>query len=771
MKQKVERSAGLFIPGIIPGIALGLFLNGYWLIDKFPPGSRQLFFITFLASLLGIAGYSLLLRWMMDHYPVLPVAQKLSLLGSSVLIGTVLLFAGTNQWTTNPRYITLLLPTHRLQVSMLPGQPAGETALIWIHTSFGDVSYDSIKYKGWKRDGDQLVLQDPANNSLSWSGKPGEMIQLIFHNSLPNGKAVISWDGQEETLNLSSERTNISHSFSIPFYTGRTFVLLLGILNFVILAFAFSLLLWERRAILNQTLRQSFASATIRWDAREVMLLLGVIVLALLLRAFHLGNLYPAVDEYYQLIAAKQILSGAALSSVYQRSLWIVTLPVTAAMHIFGYELWAARSVGVLFNVLAIIPLYLLMRKINRAIAVLASLLYATSPWIITFARVVREYAYYPFYFYWIFLAMVLFIEGIPDSFVLQRDWKIFFKARMGILGVVLLFPPIYGLYVDSLSTFRIVLLAYLVFGLFILLKFNLRDKLNLLVLILAGSGILIAANKELERQIGLLSLVPKFNPFPIQYFFPNPQQQWYFDRFVPVAVIGILCSALLCFLVRRVNFVPLFLLTQFAIFLGFFIFFSKTFFHTRHLSTTELWYILLSAIGLYAVWELVYALLALKGSTVKIILALFLGVTVINPQQTLLPTLSTNPDMPISEDYYHDMSIVQSYMLPHTEAGDVLISTVYGLYATWEGEPQFHTIYRITSQTPKQDVFALVDQNPSGWIVIDQIRLDQASMTIKDFAGKDQIEYIGLFGDEYVWRWQHLSANTSIPGVLEKEQ
>ncbi len=491
--KDIERNIGLIGPGMILGVGFGLFLNGYWLIDKFPAGSRQLLFVTILASLLGMAGYYLLLRWMRDHSRAFPMGQRLSLIGSSVLVGVILFFAGTNQWTTNPRYVTLLLPTHRLQVSLMPAQPSGETDLTWFNTSLGDVSYDSLNIKGWKREDYQLVLQDPSNNALSWTGKPGEMIQLIFRNSAPGGKATLSWDGQEETINLSSERTTYTHSFPIPFYAGRTFVLLLGILNFVILSLAFSLFVWEKRELLVQAIRQSFARTTIRWDAPEVMLLLGVIILAFLLRVFNLGNLYPAVDEYYQLIAAKQILQGAALGSVYQRSLWVVTLPVTVAMRIFGNELGVARSVGVLFNVLAIVPLYFLMRKINRALAVLSSLLYATSPWIITFARVVREYAYYPFYFYWIILVMVLFIEGMPEGFVIQRDWKIFFKTRMGVLGLALILPPIYGFAIDHLSTFRIVLLAYFVFGLFILRKFNLRNGGNLIVLILISGGILIS--------------------------------------------------------------------------------------------------------------------------------------------------------------------------------------------------------------------------------------------------------------------------------------
>jgi hypothetical protein len=74
-QKKAERNAWLFIPSAILGVGFGLFLNGYWLVDKFPAESRQLLFITTLASLLGMAGYFLLLRWMRDHSRPLPMAQ------------------------------------------------------------------------------------------------------------------------------------------------------------------------------------------------------------------------------------------------------------------------------------------------------------------------------------------------------------------------------------------------------------------------------------------------------------------------------------------------------------------------------------------------------------------------------------------------------------------------------------------------------------------------------------------------------------------------
>ncbi len=769
MKQDIERNAWLIGAGIILGTGFGLFVNGYWLIDKFPAESRQLLLITIAASLLAATGYFLLLGWMGASLATLSWLQRSVLVCSSILIGALLFFGGTDQWRSSPRYITLLLPSHRLQVSLPATEAPGETALIWFNTSLGDVSYDAINYQGWKKQGDQLVLQDPAHNELSWTGKTGETNQLVFQSSARVGTAVISWDGQKETLNLSSKKNTYTHTFQVPFYASSTLVLFLGILNFFILSLALALLLWEKRTDLVQAVSQSFISTKTKPNALDGLLLLGLVLPALLLRVFNLANLFPAVDEYYQLIAAKQIVEGAALSSVYQRSLWVVTLPVSLAMRLFGNELWAARMVGVLFNVLAIIPLYFLMRKINRPIAVLACLLYATSPWIITFARVVREYAYYPFYFYLIILGMVTLIEAIPDGFVFHRDGKIFLKPKVGFLGLALIIPPIYALSIDTLSTARLISIAYFILGIFLLRKLDLRNRPNLLILVLISGGILIAGYKLFVRQHGLVSQLPEFNPFPIGYFFPNPQQQWYFNRLGIIPLIGFLCATVLCILIRRTNFIPLFLFSLFGSFLGFFVFFSNTFFHTRHLSTTELWYILLAAIGLYVVWQLLYALLSPRGSVTKILLMVVLGAAVLNPQQVLLPVVSNNPDMPISEDYYHDMSLVQAFMVAHAEQSDVLISTIYGLYATWEGRPRFQMNYRITSQTPKSDIFSLVDQNPSGWIVIDRIRLDQASLTVRDFTGKDQIEYMGLFGDQYVWHWQHMSAQSYAPEALEK--
>jgi hypothetical protein len=191
-----------------------------------------------------------------------------------------------------------------------------------------------------------------------------------------------------------------------------------------------------------------------------------------------------------------------------------------------------------------------------------------------------------------------------------------------------------------------------------------------------------------------------------------------------------------------------------FGAYLAVFVLFSKSFFHTRHLISTEFWFVILCGVGLSWLWEWLLRYLPWKRSSAGVIAALAIVALVLNPSQILLPTLSRNPDMPISEDYLHDMSAVQAYLLSHVQAGDALVSTVYGLYATWEGEPAFGQQLRINSGTTRDEIAAFVQEQASGWIVIDSIRLDMSTLTERSLTTLPQMEYIGNFGDEHVWRW-----------------
>ncbi|HET6846326.1 MAG TPA: hypothetical protein VFH29_05790, partial [Anaerolineales bacterium] len=452
--------------------------------------------------------------------------------------------------------------------------------------------------------------------------------------------------------------------------------------------------------------------------------------------------------------AADQLLRGAPLGSVYPRGLWVVTLPVALALRLLGHEVWAARTIGVVFNVLALAPLYALSRKISRAAAVAIGLLYACSPWIITFARVAREYAYYPLYFYLIVWLMIELVEAVPPGFVLARDWRQLMHPKVALLALALLVPPIFALRIDWLSTFRTILIAYLVLGAFLLSRFDWKARANWPTLGVLVTALVAVGGYFYREQLTKLLFIPKVNPVPLSYFFPNPPQQWYFDRLGLIAGIAVVVAATGATLHRRRAVVPLFMVSLFAAYLLVFALFSKSFFHTRHLLSTQLWFLAVVGIGLAWIWEWLRGQFAGHRTAAAIIIALMLGALVLNPAQILLPTLSRNPDMPISEDYLHDMSAVQQYLLQHANQGDALISTVYGLYATWEHEPAFGTQLRINSGTSRDEIAGFVQEQESGWIVIDSIRLDMSTLSEHSITSLPRMEYIGYFGDEHVWRW-----------------
>jgi hypothetical protein len=686
-----------------------------------------------------------------------PAQGRLGLL--SLVIGGFVFFGGTSQWRANERYVSFLLPSHKLRMSIVPAPDSGTVALAWFNTSLGDVSYDAIDARGWTRRGDDLVLEKSSENSLQWKGRTGERVHLVLRGDTPGTQVRVTWDGDEETLKFAEGQIHYERAFAVPFYASRSLILLTGLLTFCVLTFGMLLVAEQRRLWSVTTIGPAFAKFDRPLDRGDAAIVLASMGLALLLRSVKLDNVFPAVDEYYHLIAAEQIIKGAALGSVYPRGLWVVTLPISLALRIFGHQLWAARLVGALFNVAAIVPLYLLARKINRPVAGLACLLYASSPWIVTFARVAREYAYYPFYFYWILYAMILFVSGIPPGCVVARDWQRLLRPRMLLLAGFLFLPPVFALRIDWLSTFRTVLIAYLVLGAFILGRFDWRVRTNWPIVAAVGAGVILSGRAWYGEQSDKILALPRFNPVPIQYFLPNPQQQWYFDRLVILIALGIAAAVVASIVLRSFNFVPLFMVALLASYVGVFAFLSQTYFHTRHLLTTQLWYVVVVALALYAVWRGLTWLVGRRGKVPGMLIAMLLGVCVLNVPQILLPSVSTSPDMPISEDYLHDLTQVQHFMLNRAQPNDVLVSTVYGLYATWEGTPQFQDLFRITSRTAAQEIFAIVDQYPSGWIVIDKIRLDLSSLSPRDFAARGQIEYIGILGDEYVWRWPRASA------------
>ena len=754
---------------LLLGIVFGLALYSYWFIDFLPPTSRRIFLFTALAGLFGAGGYFLLLEyWIAPRFAEMKKSLRWGMIGLSILTGLFLMFAGTSAWKSLSRYVTFLLPDHSLTIRVPARQSVDnpQVVILFVQTSVGDVSYDSISYRGWKRSGDQLFLQNFADNELTWTGKVGKEAGIVFQKSPQAGAVNVTWNGVTETVNLAADKEDkyvYRRDFAVPPYASRGTALGLVAVNFMVLSCAALLWIWQKRDLLTGRLAQSIRScgANPSSDRNSLakldwLILAGLILLALLLRVFNLESLMPYTDEYAHLLAAKSLLEGASLASVYARSLLMVTLPVALFLKVFGMHIWAARLAGIVFNVLAIIPLYLLTQKVNRPIAVTAGILFATNPWIIAVARNVREYAYYPFYFFWIVLGLIALLERMPGGLVLTRDWKKLFAPRISLLALILLVPVAY-LAVDHYSTFKVMLINYGVMFLFLLGKLDLKNKSNLRILGLAFAAIVVGLFFFSPIE-GNYSLQPGFDDYLLRYFFPNPPQQWYYDRWLLVAPILLTCAVLLGVRLYRHNFIPAFLLALFSASALFFAIFFTRYFRPRYIFNLQFWFITLLAVGGYGLWTVLRVAFPTRRVVAPIIMA-GLCLLAFNPAQVILPTIyATHGLHPITDEYHDDMRAVDAYMRAHVQPGEALVTSMYGNYAQWTGTPQFSASYdyNYLEKNGQAVIYAAIAENDSGWIVLDLRRYIYSKPLPREnfvYAGR-QVEYVGAYADQLVWKW-----------------
>ena len=114
---------------------------------------------------------------------------------------------------------------------------------------------------------------------------------------------------------------------------------------------------------------------------------------------------------------------------------------------------------------------------------------------------------------------MVLFIERFPDHFVLG-NFKKTFDPKTAFLGIALALPPIYSIIVDPDSTFKVILIAYIVGGLFLLAKFDLKSKINLWFLAVLGIGLIVGGEVYLTSAAGQRCSLSGFQQRSIAFFF-----------------------------------------------------------------------------------------------------------------------------------------------------------------------------------------------------------------------------------------------------------
>ena len=591
----------------------------------------------------------------------------------------------------------------------------------------------------------------------------------------------------------------ISYELHLPWYASTPMAYLTGSLFYATLVFLlFALLLPKKDEILATLDEKLGAQNTQRGfaipdDANENaglqiqrerdekdtvlqksdwLLITAFVIAAFILRVINLNALPPHLEEYQHLIAAKQLLSGTSASGVYQRGFYLVTTPVKWMFMLFGIDVWAARLPGVIVNSLAVMPLYWLVRRYNKKIAIISAMLYTTSPWVIALARPVREYAYQPLMYYLVLASALYLLANIRQGFLLT-EWRSLFVKKNIWAWVVLAFFVLFVALIDRYSSFKIVALLYLMFGVFFLARLDWRDKTNRIVVgVLGGVGVLfvgllsalILTNPAISEMLGNPFRALQVNDILINFrngnakflaglFFFQPPTQWYYGRLVLFPVLSFFLAGWWGWRTRKSDPVPWFLFVLYAVSLTAFALLYTFIYAARFFLHLQLWFIPLLALGVYG-WYLISSVLV-KDMKWRVLLWALVALMTVNFPQLVVHTKTDAK--PVTNAVHMNFDEVDAYMRVHAEPDDVLISKFYRRYVVFQGAPEFAEIYEASYD---EDIIAA---HESGWIVVDETRYWAYRKVLKRknfMVGDVELVYIGEFPDptselsNFIWHW-----------------
>ena len=559
----------------------------------------------------------------------------------------------------------------------------------------------------------------------------------------------------------------ISYELFIPWYASRGMAFFVAIIFFATLVFALLVLLWPKKREVYARLEAAITPLTFgAGKNKEGWIIFALVVFAFLLRAINLDLFPPHLEEFNHLNAAKELLSGIPKALVYQRSYYVVTLPVKLSFSLFGISLGSARIPGILLNSLAVIPLYLITRKLNKPIAILSALLYATSPWVINLSRIVREYAYYPFFFYATLYVLLSLLENVPHKFVIS-ELRSLFRTKVFIALFLLSLPVIYALGIDPGSTAKVIGLAYIVFMIFALSRLDIKNKHNILffAIVLVAIGLLrlitmshpvLAFRDHLAVANPMRSVENGNALFLLGQFFFAPPMQWYYERILFFPVISLFLAFFWAFKIRRKNTIPWFLAVLYILSIVVFLLFYDFTYASRFFLHIQLWYIPLLAFGMYG-WYMLPDLW-IKKKVAKNILFVVIALLSFNVRQSFVHAIAGEAS--VTSSVHMNFDKIDNLIGKKGKPNDILISKYYGRYVKFYDFPVFADIYEVSFDT------SLIETHTSGWIVVDELRYwayDKVLLREDFYIDDIRIEYEGEFPDptsglsNFVWHWDKM--------------
>jgi hypothetical protein len=338
-----------------------------------------------------------------------------------------------------------------------------------------------------------------------------------------------------------------------------------------------------------------------------VAVLLTSFMIGMGLRIFNLDGFPPYVDEYIHTHDATALIHGEPLE--WDRAYLTVSFPVYLSYRVFGISLWASRLPMILINMLSILPLYALGKKINKSVGYISVVLFVFSPWILAVSRTVRDYAVAPLFFY---LSAALLVDLLDLDGLSLKQYLL--KHKYQLIVVILILG--YAIY-DYESILKIIIAIYGIFGMlaiFKILKQSPSRWLKLAVLCFGGILIIlmVARSGIVHRYLSNGTFTYKTTPLYWLSLVHSKVHQWYFL----IKELGYVILLIACLLAIRAvfkrygksDFTVLFCFMIFAanfVYLTFFLVDPRIPVRTRYGALMEYWYLMVVAIFLFVYFNL----------------------------------------------------------------------------------------------------------------------------------------------------------------------
>lgn len=484
------------------------------------------------------------------------------------------------------------------------------------------------------------------------------------------------------------------------------------------------------------------------------VIILGVCLTGgLVLRLINLDGFPLYVDEYPHVRTALSLMQGE--QPVYTRAYYLVTLPVYYSFKLFGTHEWAARLPMVIMNMLAIFPLYFLGKKINRFTGYAGVVLFTVNPWIVSVARTVREYAIIPFF---LFLSAIFFLDLLNIE---SSNLRLYFKRN--IWKILILIAIAAYILIDPYSNFKIILVNYAVFTLFLLFKIWKHIKSRKARIIWAGIAFLLAwAFLEIT---GIISSYIDifFKDIGVQYWeslVSNSYRQWYYllpsvgYLFISIALLFSLKFFLgspkksetalsYCFVI----------FSAILIYLVFFLNEGAFLAMVRYGALLEYWYVPIMAIFFFIAYYLMRKFISNRVLPIILSILLFLAFFVNFPAFSGIYSF-TGGIHPVTHEGHLNMEPAYQMLLPLIDEDDVILSTHLNTYDELH-EKAFHDnqviFYSGLVGDKLNETTDIISRFSEGWIVLHTSSdLPESSFTVTNRT----VDYLGEHGDLFIWHW-----------------